>query len=197
MSQGDGTGGGGSPRRQTSGSRIPLGLSPAGPNKAPAPPLSGGGGGGGGVGSNGFGQVSSKPPQVPLRQFLGADTTYQGQLSAFQKALADYAANQNTQKTQYLSQYANDARNLGQQRQQDESGLNDDYASRGLLNSGVYGKAFSDLESGYDQRQTGLDTARDSFLAQLASAFNDYKTTQQQDITKAKQDAIARRAAGV
>lgn len=194
--QGDGAGGGGiAPKKNTMAARMPqLGPSPNGPGLAPAAPL---GGGGGGIGSNGLGQVSTKPPQQNLSAFLGADTTYQGQLSAFQKALSDYRANQNTQKTQYLSQYGLDAKNLGQSRQTDEGNLNDDYASRGLLNSGLYGKAFSDLEGQYDQRQTGLDTGRDSFLAQLASAYNDYRSTQQQDVTKAKQDAISRRAAGV
>lgn len=191
----------------------PRSPSPAGPTSSPAsripaiftgpastPPAArnNGGGGSSGVGSNAFGQVSTKPaPIASTSAFLGGDSTYQGQLSDYQKALSDYQAQQNTQRTQYEGQYATNAKQLGQDRTQAEGGLTDDYASRGLANSGLYGKAFSDLESQYDQRQTDLDTGKATFLQGLADALNNLKTTQQSDITKAKQDALARRATSV
>lgn len=153
------------------------------------------GGGSSGVGSNSLGQVSTKPAPVPIGNFLKADGTYQGQLSDYAKALSDYQAQQNTQRTQYLGGYATNAKQLADSRTQAAGDLTDDYASRGLANSGLYGKAYSDLQSQYDQRQTDLDTQKATFLQGLTDALNNTKTTEQANITKAKQDAIARRAA--
>lgn len=159
---------------------------------SPAP-----GSGSSGVGSNSLGQVSTKPSIPSINAFLGGDSTYQGQLSDYAKALADYQAQQNTQKTQYLGQYATNAKSLAQSRTQAEGSLTDDYASRGLANSGLFGTAYSDLENQYNQRQTDLDTGKATFLQSLTDALNNLKTTQQSDITKAKQDALARRASSL
>jgi hypothetical protein len=175
-------------------SRIPTIPSPSGPGFAPAPPR----GGGGGVGSNSTGQISSRAPLPSIAAFLGSDSTYQAQQAQYRKALSDFMAQQNTQKTQYLNQYGMDAKSLGQSRQQAISGLTDDYASRGILEgSGLYGKAYSDLSNDYDSRQAQLDSARSSFLQQLNDALTNLKGQQQTGLTQAKQDAIARRAAQV
>lgn len=195
MSTGGGTGGGGVKPKQPLASRIPqLGPSPAGPGLAPAPPSNGGAPG---VGANSTGQVSSRPAMPSTAAFLGGDSTYQSQISQYRKALSDYMAQQNTQKTQYQNQYGIDLNSLNQSRQQAQTGIQDDFASRGLLNSGVYGKAYSDLQSEYDTRQTQLEGSRTSFLQQLNDALSNLKGQQQTGLTQAKQDAIARRAAGV
>lgn len=192
-------GGGNSVKPKTP--RIPqLGPSPAGPGLAPAPPIGGPPGGGGGprpTGSNSTGQIGSTAPIPSAAAFLGGDSTYQQQQSQYQKALSDFMAQQNTQRTQYDSQFKLDNNSLGDSRQQAEGGLTDDYAGRGLLNSGVYGKAYSDLESDYDTRQTQLQTARQTFLQQLNDALTNLKGDQQTGLTQAKQDALARRAASI
>lgn len=207
MSTGGGTGGGGikKPQPVVSGSRVPaLGPSPAGPGLAPAPPAprgnggGGGGGGGGGFGSNSTGQVSTKPPVPSVAAFLGNDSAYQSQVAQYRKALSDFMAQQNTQRTGYQNQYGLDAKSLAQSRQQAQQGLTDDYASRGILEgSGLYAKAYSDLSNDYDQRQSQLDTARTSFIQQLNDALTNIKAQQQTGLTQAKQDAIGRRAASI
>lgn len=206
MSTGGGSGGGGvttpkTPKMPQPASRIPLGIGSGGaPGKAPAPPSGGGGfggGGGGGTGSNATGQVSSHAPLPSVAQFLGSDSTYQAQLSQYMKALSDAQAQQNTQKTAYNTQFNLDNTSLSDSRKAAESNIADDYSSRGLLNSGVYGKAYADQESQYDTRQTQLTSARDSFIKQLNDALTNLKGDQQTGMTQAKQDAIARRAAGL
>ena len=194
----DGSGGGGVKKPvQPVASRIPaLGISPAGPNFAPAPPRAPSGGGGG-VGSNATGQVSSQPALPSTAAFLGGDSTYQSQVAQYRKALSDFMAQQNTQKTKYQNQYSLDLTSLGDSRKAAETGLTDDYSSRGLLNSGVYGKAYSDLENDYNTRQSQLDTSRTSFLQDLNDALNNLRSQQQTGLTQAKQDAIARRASGL
>jgi hypothetical protein len=111
------------------------------------------------------------------------------------KAMADYLAQMNSQRQQYEGQYGLNAQELGKQRTTGFGDLENDYASRGLLQSGVYGKAYADLENDFKRRQTDLDTGRTNFLANLASGQKNFTTEQQLAMEKARQDAIARRAA--
>lgn len=172
------------------------------------PVLNGGGGGGGlsvgappSVGRNSMGRVAPmappKPPPAPpsLAQFLGSDSAYIRQQSALARALADFKAQQASQTTQYQNQYGQNLGDLTKQRTSAFGDLENDYASRGLLKSGVYGSAYSDLENDYKARQTALDSARSAFLANQGLDFKNFQTEQGLTLDKAKQDAIARRAA--
>lgn len=159
------------------------------------------GGGGGGVGSNRTGSISSyaappAPPAPPtLEAFSAKDSTYQSQLAALKKALADYQAQQGQSKTQYLTSYAGDRKTLGDNRTQGLDDLGNDFASRGLLQSGLYADSLSDLNADFDKRQAALDQARAAFLAQQGSDFTNFSSEQQIAQQRALQEAAARRAA--
>ena len=170
----------------------------------PGPVNNGGagyGGGSGGVGSNALGHISSfsapPPPPAPptLDQFSAKDSTYQNQLSALKKALADYMAQQGQAKTQYLTGYTGDLDTLKQNRTQGLGDLENDYASRGLLQSGLYADSMSDLNNDFDKRQAALDQARAAFLANQGSDLTNFKSEQQITQQRALQEAAARRAA--
>ena len=160
-------------------------------------------GGGGGVGSSRGGQISGfapppapKPPAPPtLEAFSAKDSTYQSQLSALKKALADYMAQQGQSKTQYLTSYGTDKKTLGENRTQGLQDLEGDFAGRGLLQSGLYADSLSDLNSDYDKRQAALDQARAAFLAQQGNDLTNFQSEQQIATQKALQEAAARRAA--
>ena len=66
-----------------------------------------------------------------------------------------------------------------------------------MLGSGLYAKAYTDYTTDYDNRQKQLDTGLSDFLANLLSQTNNYKSEQDIVSEKAKQDAIARRAASM
>lgn len=159
-------------------------------------------GGGGGSSSRSSSRSSTpKPapapkPVVPgVGQYLQGDTTYQDQIAQLRKAYADYVASQNNERNNFQSQYGLNVKNLGNDKTQAFSGLQDDFASRGLLQSGVYGKAYSDLQTDYNQRQAQLDTERSGFLGDLTTNLANFKGDQATTTTSAKQEAIARRAA--
>jgi hypothetical protein len=100
-----------------------------------------------------------------------------------------------SQRQQYEGQYKLNLGELGNQRTDAFEDLENDYASRGLLQSGVYGSAYSDLENDYKRRQTDLDTARTNFLANLGTGLKNFQSEQGLTAEKARQEAIARRAA--
>lgn len=148
-------------------------------------------GGGGGASAGVVG-----PPRPPdPNAWLKSDSSYITQQSALARALKDYIAQMNSQKQQYQGQYDLNLSELGTQRESGFEDLENDYASRGLLKSGVYGQAYSDLERDFNARQSSLDTARSNFLANLATGQKNFQTEQQLTAEKARQEALARRAA--
>lgn len=159
----------------------------------------GGGYSNAGVGSNAGGVVApmAAPPAPPMsiEDWLAGDSAFKSQEDLLAKALADYQAQRQMQEAQYTTDYTANANKLKTNRTEAFSGLEDDYAGRGLLTSGLYAKAFQDLTNDYDQRQAALDTDKSNFLANLALAQQNFVSEQDAVKEKAKQEALARRAA--
>lgn len=159
------------------------------------------------VGSNSSGAISKtvttpvvatptpKPaaPAVPtIDQWLAKDAVYNQQKNAFNKALADYLAQYNNQQNQYTTDFNANLGNIGKDQELQRKALEDDYASRGLMNSGLFADALNQFNTGYDERRTAMETAKANFLTNLLSQRNNYNSEQQALLDKAKQDAVNR-----
>lgn len=155
-----------------------------------------GGGGWSGVGGNSSGRIAPKAPKPPsLKDYLGTDSTYMQQSAALQKAKQDYLAQQGQSRTQYETNYAGDLDTLKTNRTQSLGDLENDYAGRGLLQSGLYADSMSDMNTDYDKRTSALEQAKAAFLAQMAGDLTNFTSEQGLTLTKAQQEAAARRAA--
>lgn len=141
-------------------------------------------------------RVPVRKPAVPsYTQYLNGDTTYQSQVAQLRQAYANYLASQNNEKTNFENTYALNRKNLTTERGRALTDTTDDYASRGMLQSGLYGKAYADRGADYSQRQAALDTERQAFKGDLATNLSAFQGEQNSVLTSAKQEAIARRAA--
>lgn len=163
---------------------------------------SGGGGGGGGgyssgrAGSNSIGSIAPVAPRPPsLSAFLSTDSAFMQQKSALEKAKQDYLAQQGTQKTQYLTGYTGDLDTIGRNRTEALGNLENDFASRGLLQSGLYADELGNTNSDFDKRTSALEQAKAAFLAGLASDQTNFLAEQGLTLNRAQQEAAARRAA--
>ena len=163
---------------------------------------SGGRGVGGGTGSNSSGYignlaapVQTSPPPMSLDDFVSQDTAYQSQLAALSKAFTDYQSQQEQAKTNYLTNYGTDRDALERNRVNAMSELENDFASRGLLQSGLYADSRADLTNDYDRRNAALEQAKAQYIAGLTNDLSNFQS--EQDLTKqrALQEAAARRAA--
>lgn len=135
-------------------------------------------------------------PMVPdIESYLGEDTTFQDQNAQLRKAYAEFIANQNLDRNNYATNYALQLRNLDQSKTEGFANLQDDFAGRGLLKSGVYAKAYSDLQDQFASQQAQMDAAKAQFESGLTSALAGFQNDQGTSLTSAKQEAIARRAA--
>lgn len=135
-----------------------------------------------------------KPAPPSVDQFLAGDSTYQRQLAAYNKALADFQTDQSLSKTDYETGYQNTIRDINLSQQDALSDLKDDYAARGLLRSGLYNDSLGDLNQQYSNQRTDVNKQRTSFLDQLVQELSKYRSEQSVQQGNARAEAIRRRA---
>ena len=133
-----------------------------------------------------------KPPDV--NSFLKGDSTYQRQLAAFGKALADFRADQGLARTDYETNYQNTYRDIGVARDEALKNLENDYASRGLLQSSLYNTAEGEARQQYLNQFTDLGKQRTSFLDQLAQELGKFQNEQTTQSQNARAEALRRRS---
>lgn len=140
-------------------------------------------------------KVVAKPKIPTYTSYLQGDTTYQSQIAQLRKAYANYVASQGNERTNFNNTYALNRRNLNTERTRGLQDTREDYASRGMLQSGLFGKAYADRQTDYSARQAALDTERTAFQSDLGVNLRAFQGEQETVSTSAKQEAIARRAA--
>lgn len=135
-----------------------------------------------------------KPVAPDINKFLAGDSTYQQQLAGFHKSLADFGTDQGLARTDYNTNYANTNRDINLAKTDAANNLEEDYASRGLLKSGLYNTAVGDLTKQYQNQFNDLNSQKTAFLSQLAQELNKYKNEQGVQQGNAYQEAVRRRA---
>lgn len=135
-------------------------------------------------------------PVVPdIEQFLAGDVGYQDQLRSFSKALSDYLADLNRNRTDLETTFQTSSKGLADQRLLDLEQLEDQYAAQGLLSSGLYGEAVGDYEKGYGEQVAELGRTRSRGLEDLLAGETQFRGEQATASEAAKNEAIRRRAA--
>lgn len=130
-------------------------------------------------------------------QFLAQDATFKSQQNAYQKALADYAAQYQAEQQKYNTEYGAGIDKLGLERTQGAEDLQNDYAGRGLLQSGVYADALNEFNTGYDTRLADMERAKSNYMADLLTGKSNFQQEQKLLQDKARQDAINRYMASI
>ncbi|MFG2268133.1 hypothetical protein, partial [Streptomyces sp. NPDC048720] len=138
---------------------------------------------------------AKKKPQSKTAKYLAGDTTYQQQLSDYNKSKADYNANYNRQTGIINRDYAASTRQLNRQGAQDRLDQQNDFAGRGILHSGVFAKALGDYNTDFNERMQALNYGKTDQLGDLGAQRKSFLQQLQMEINNAKQDALRRRAA--
>lgn len=189
----------------------------AAPKPTPKPsPRRNTGGGGGSYGGGGSFAAPAAPvaPAVPTEQdYLTGDATYQATIAALVKQLQNFNTDIDAQLSNRKLDYDRALGQLGWKAgadgadptwnwsdQNTASGrayqaLLNDYASRGMIQSQVFGDAQNDLTRSLQDQYTGMNTANQQFIDDLTrqktKATDENNTAQQ----SARAEAIMRRAA--
>lgn len=133
------------------------------------------------------------PPPMTLDQWLAKDTAYLSQKNSYDKALKDYAAQDAAERNKYNTEYNSSLGKLNVEKGDAQTALNDDYAARGLMTSGLYADALNDFQNNYTTRQGDLERARQAYLGDLTTDKTNFTTQQQLELQRAKDAAAARR----
>lgn len=183
------------------------------------------GGGSPGYGPYSGGGVGPDLSGMSDEDWLSGDSAYQAQLAALLKALSDSQADFTGQRTRYDTDYNDALRSLGWANEVADdpntvdvnesrpgawnfqdlntasgrafTNQQNDFASRGLLQSSLYGTALDNLQRSLNDQLGSINTGRTNFMDELTrqetAAKNENTLGQQQ----ARAEALARRAAGL
>lgn len=141
---------------------------------------------------------SGPPPAAPgpvdIGTWLNQDAGYNQQLAQFANALAQFNGDVTQRRGNLNTDFATSQKAMNDQKVIDLANLEADYGSRGIIRSGLYGKAQGDYNTEFGNRVTDLNTKNQQAQAGLdteVGRFNSQNTLQQQ---QAREAAIARRA---
>lgn len=148
---------------------------------------------GGGVSSN-VAPAQAAPAAPDLNTFLNQDADYQNQLAQFANNLAQFMADATRRQGIIESDYGTSKKAMDDQKVIDLNNLEADYGARGVLRSGLYGKAVGDYNTEFGNRATDLLNKEKQGLGALDQERSRYQTQNTLQSQQAKEQAIRRRA---
>lgn len=140
-------------------------------------------------------QSPGQEPAVPsIDEFLAGDTTYNSAISELQKALELFGEQNQESTTRTKSDFELALQRLNEERMRSLQSMEEDFAARGLLNSGLYTEAVGDYDSAYNQRLGDLSTDQQRVLGDLGADLTSQQNLNTSAVEQARLDAIRRRA---
>lgn len=134
------------------------------------------------------------PPPPSLAKYLAGDSTYNDQISQLIKQFQDYATSNKGQRGDVNEDFRSTLDKMNQKKLEDLDALQNDFAARGLLTSGLYTDAVGDYDQDYQTQLGDLQTSKQRSLNDLLESMRNYKTENIGSRRDARQDAIRRRA---
>lgn len=135
------------------------------------------------------------PPKPPTEaEWLAGDTAYQDQTSEYEKALQDFVA-RIAEREGEIKQDADLAIQANQRNQ--TQGLNsnaEDFASRGMINSGLFADSAEQLSDRYNEARGSIETNRGRQIGALADERETYQRENELGRNNARRQALQRMA---
>lgn len=149
---------------------------------------------GGGVGRSVAAAV--KKPVIPsLASYLSGDSTYQGAVRGQGRTLADYLSELTRRRGEAGTQFTQTQASMERDRTQQLDDLKNEFASRGLIQSGLYGQEQGKFQQQFTDQSNALNTQQTGLLADLMDQEKGYRRENDLALEAAKQQALQRRAA--
>jgi hypothetical protein len=123
------------------------------------------------------------------------DSTYQGAVRGGKRSLTDFLSEIGRRRGEATTQFTQTKGSMERDRVQQLEDLRNEFASRGLIQSGLYGEEQGRFQKQFGEQMTALQQQQQALLADLLSQETNYKREQDLALEQAKQEALARRAA--
>jgi hypothetical protein len=149
------------------------------------------GGGGGGGGGGGRGPIGGIPS---LSAYLGTDSAYQNAIRGGKRSLTDFLSEIARRRGEAGTQFNQTTASMERDRVQQLEDLKNEFASRGLIQSGLYGEEQGKFQQKFTEQQTALQQQQAALLADLLGQEKNYRRENDLATEQAKQEALLRRA---
>lgn len=153
--------------------------------------------GGGGSGGGSFGGSSGPAPlkSPSIGDYLGTDSVYQQAVRGGKRSLSDFLSEIGRREGEAGTQYTQTTENMERDRMQQLADMREEFASRGLIQSGLYGEEQGKFQTQFMTQLNALKQQQAALLADLLSQKTNYQRENDLALESAKQEALARRAA--
>lgn len=131
---------------------------------------------------------------MSIDQWLGGDTVYNDQMSLFQKIYEDYMLSNNRMRGDVEEDYGLALKRMGKERDRSLRDMAGDYGSRGLINSGLYGRDVSEYNTDYQDTVNELSIDKNRALEDLIETLGMFGTSLDAQKVAARQEALRRYA---
>lgn len=132
--------------------------------------------------------------QKAKEKFLAKDATYLEQRSQSEAALKRFNSGQAINLGQYNTQYKRNVEDNTRNRTQSLTDTNENFAARGMANSGAFVKARNDVSDQYARQLAGLNTGLANFKQDQSYEKTNAEAQKKDTVKRALQDATERYA---
>lgn len=140
----------------------------------------------------------ARPPSAPkipsLSSYLGTDSTYQQAVSGGKRSLNDFLSELGRRRGEAGTQFNQTKGSMERDRTTQLEALRDEFASRGLIQSGLYGQEQGNFQQKFTEQMTALQQQQAGLLADLLGQEKNYRRENDLATQAAKQEALLRRS---
>lgn len=129
-----------------------------------------------------------------INQYVNSDPYYQQGVGELNRVLRQFKQSNMGSRADVYDAFKTASQRMGDERGKALSSLKDDFAARGILDSGLYAGSVNDYNKEYTNRTTDLTKDRTDQLSNLGEEFANFQGLNRSKVADLKLDAIRRRA---
>lgn len=130
-----------------------------------------------------------------ITAFLGTDSAYQSAVRSGKRSLSDFLSEMGRRRGEAGTQFKQTKASMERDRVQQLEDIRNEFASRGLIQSGLFGEEQGKFQQQFAQQSQALEQQQAAMLADLLSQEKNYRREQDLALEAARQEALQRRAA--
>lgn len=135
-----------------------------------------------------------KPKPPSIKAYLAGDEAYQQAQRGSKRSMRDFLSDLQRRRGEAKTTFGQtqEAMELDRTRQLEE--MKNEFASRGLIHSGLYGKEQGEFQEDFMTQMQALEQQQAGLLADLVSERTNFRRESELAMEAARQEALARRA---
>lgn len=136
-----------------------------------------------------------KPKPPGIKEWLAGDEVYQQSQRASQRTLQDFLSELTRRRGESKTSFTQAQEQMERDRERQLAELRDEFASRGLIHSGIYGREQGEFQEQFQTQAEQLEQSQQQLLADILAQETNFRREQELAREMARQEALQRRAA--